>query len=360
MKQPLMIRAGGCVAALLFAGCGGGGVSRSSTATLPGAPELSSAITSGANHPVLNRSCIHKNCIYVSVYNQSDSAVSINAYPVSADGNVAPIWTISGPKTKLGAGRLTVDAARNVYAVDSSANGSILVYAAGTHGNVAPVRTISGSNTGLDYPIDVAVDAHGLIYVANADNDYSRYSVTVYAAGANGNVVPIQTISGSKTTFRLLTGIALDGQGNIYVGGDSNILVFAPGANGNVAPSRTIYNKWIFELNGIAVSTRGAIDVADVCVSYYCYVANEILWFPADANGNVHARRIVGSKTRLNGFTRAIARDPQGRIYIVDGETRSVRVYAARARGDVAPIQSIAGSETGFDTYPGPIGIVVH
>ena len=74
----------------------------------------------------------------------------------------------------------------------------VTVYAEGATGDATPIQDISGSNTGLDFPNDVAVDASGNIYVANGGNAYSN-SVTVYAAGATGNVAPIQDISGSMT-----------------------------------------------------------------------------------------------------------------------------------------------------------------
>ena len=34
---------------------------------------------------------------------------------------------------------------------------SILVFAPGANGNVPPLRTITGSNTGLNYPVAIAV-----------------------------------------------------------------------------------------------------------------------------------------------------------------------------------------------------------
>lgn len=69
------------------------------------------------------------------------------------------------------------------------------VYAKDANGDVAPIRTISGSNTGIDGPNGIAVDSDDNVYVA----EYFTDSVTEYAKNAHGNVAPIRTISGSNT-----------------------------------------------------------------------------------------------------------------------------------------------------------------
>ena len=239
------------------------------------------------------------------------------------------------------------------------------MYAAGAHGDVAPIRTISGSNTGLYYAWDIAVDAHGLMYVVNNAGRYGKNSITVYAAGANGNVAPIQTISGPQTTLYFPTGIAVDAQGNIYVQnhGWDDILVFAPGANGDVAPARIIWSPWMTDPGtSLAVNAKGAIYTANSrqCGYYGCYGTSAVLRFPPGANGYVaDVKTITGSKTQLNSPD-AIALGPEGRIYVTDvGDSSSIFVYAAGAHGNIAPM-TIAGSNTGFDFFPGPVGIDVR
>jgi len=70
------------------------------------------------------------------------------------------------------------------------------VYAPGANGDVAPIRTITGSNTGLSAPQYDAVDSSGRLYVTNDGS--SLGTITIYAAGANGNVAPIATIGGAN------------------------------------------------------------------------------------------------------------------------------------------------------------------
>ena len=116
------------------------------------------------------------------------------------------------------------------------------VYRAGATRGVPPIQTISGSYTGLDDPVQVALDSTAKIYVAN---DVSN-SVTVYAPRANGNAAPIRTIEGHKTQLHYPQGIALDASGNIYVANVyfshklATVTVYAAGARGNATPINII------------------------------------------------------------------------------------------------------------------------
>ena len=147
-----------------------------------------------------------KSSLYVANFYGS----TVTTYAPTAKGNAKPLHTIAGSKTGLnGPYGVAVDASHNVSVVNtnggSAFTGSVTVYAAGAYGNVAPTRTISGSNTGLFYPFGIALDSSTNIYITN----YNGQSVTVYAAGANGNVAPVQTISGSNTGLNGPAGILL-------------------------------------------------------------------------------------------------------------------------------------------------------
>jgi len=170
---------------------------------------------------------------------------TVNVYAPGASGNAAPIRSIRGPATKLFyAYGSAVDASGNVYVADGyHVNCCVTVYAAGASGNVKPLRTIQGSRTDLAVPVGVALDSHGNVYVLNAEGSPTR-SVTVYAAGAHGNVKPIRDIVGQNTgLYAAPAGIAVDGSGRVYVlqsGTGNSISVFAAGADGDVAPVRVI------------------------------------------------------------------------------------------------------------------------
>jgi|HubBroStandDraft_6_1064221.scaffolds.fasta_scaffold00004_140 6-phosphogluconolactonase (cycloisomerase 2 family) len=182
--------------------------------------------------------CLRKPCLYVANF----YALSATIYQQTAKGNVAPLHTIAGSNTGLhGPYGIAVDANHKAYIVNTNGGsqftGSLTVYAAGANGNVAPMQTITGSNTGLAYPFCIALDSSNDLYVTN----YNGQSVTVYAAGANGNVAPIRTISGSNTGLNEPFGIAVRGT-TMYVANESNstVTVYGATANGNVSPIRTI------------------------------------------------------------------------------------------------------------------------
>jgi hypothetical protein len=138
---------------------------------------------------------------------------------------------------------LAVDTVNNEFfvAIGSPTN-SVLVFARTANGNVAPLRTISGAATGLNGPYGVAVDiVNNEVAVANLGGN----SVTVYARTANGNASPLRTISGAATGLSGPFGLAVDTVNNElavvnFIIGNSSVTVYARTANGNVAPLRTL------------------------------------------------------------------------------------------------------------------------
>ena len=68
-----------------------------------------------------------------------------------ADGDVAPIRILEGPDTKLGAGRITVDPVRNLLMVSSATNRgegrALKIFDRMASGNTPPLRTITGTGS---------------------------------------------------------------------------------------------------------------------------------------------------------------------------------------------------------------------
>jgi 6-phosphogluconolactonase (cycloisomerase 2 family) len=175
-------------------------------------------------------------------YVANPSTNTILIYAASAHGKATPIGTIAGSQTGLNDPfGVALDKSENIY-IANRGNSSVTVYVAGSTGNVAPTQTIAGTRTELDLPDQLALDSSSNIYVANATSPSGNGSLTVYAAGANGDVAPTETIEGAKTELNLPNGIAVDSADNIYAANynSSTITVYAAGSNGNVAPINTI------------------------------------------------------------------------------------------------------------------------
>lgn len=300
--------------------------------------------------------------IYVA--NASYPAGSVTVYTKHADGNVAPVQTISGSNTGLVQPEgIAVDDAGKFYVSDSfgsrvksddgaSQQGVVFVFAAKADGNVKPMATI---HDGLNYPDGVAFDRTGNLYVAN----FEGCDITVYAARTYKLIRTITSAGSYGLCY--IDGIALDGAGNTYVvdtpysGHDTSsysgfILVFGPGANGHVLPIRVLAGP-LTKLTapyGIAVNSRGEIYVTN----YAKKPPNpEILVFAAGATGNVKPVRVIrGPMTQLAGA--GIALDSRGTIFIANDPftgTDSITAYHHNARGDAPPIREISGDNTGLN-----------
>ena len=226
---------------------------------------------------------------------------SITVYAAGATGNATPTATIAGSNTGLnGPVGIVFNTARQLYAANTRSN-SITVYAAGATGNATPIATIAGSNTGLTASNGIAVDAVGRLYVANFDNvNITSSSITVYAAGATGNVTPMATIAGSNTGLNAPFGIALDAGGRLYVANldSDSITVYAAGATGNATPTATIAgsNTGLNNPIGIAVDAAGRLYVTNFNSGNF-----GIVIYAAGASGNATPTAIIaGSNTGLN------------------------------------------------------------
>lgn len=139
-------------------------------------------------------------------------------YRRDADGNARPIRAIQGPKTKLhqivGIG---VDHVRDKIVVSTySRTGGVtglLVFDRTASGDVAPVATITGPKTGIHRPRQIAVDSQtGNIYVACINNEYlPPYNVDKAREGLAADVVIPSPWNTGKEGFIGVWNVADDG-----------------------------------------------------------------------------------------------------------------------------------------------------
>ncbi len=117
---------------------------------------------------------------------------SITFYPMDGVGNIAPLKTIAGPKTRLNwPAHIWVDEAREEFYVANDADHSILVFGMDDDGDVAPRRMIRGPKTQIRNPMGVFVDLkNDELWVSNMGN----HRATVYARTASGDAEPKRVI----------------------------------------------------------------------------------------------------------------------------------------------------------------------
>ena len=117
---------------------------------------------------------------------------SISVYPLKAEGDVAPLRIIAGPKTRLNwPAAMYLDQERGDLYLANDTDDSIVVFHATDSGNVAPTRVIRGPNTGIKNPTGIFLDLkNDELWVSNMGN----HSATVFSREANGDVAPLRTI----------------------------------------------------------------------------------------------------------------------------------------------------------------------
>ncbi|HEV2644978.1 MAG TPA: choice-of-anchor D domain-containing protein [Acidobacteriaceae bacterium] len=209
----------------------------------------------------------------------------------------------------------------------------------------------------LNYPVGIAYDSSGNLFVADAQNyvvrriDHTTGNITVFAgtSGTSGN-----SLGGGVATsaqFGLVAGLAIDSSNNVYVSDRTNnlvwkitsagaISVYAGGGSGGLgdgglATAGTLNNPWALSTdasNNIYISDSGnnlvrVVDHSTNIITTFAGVA-------ADATGGcVGAGTLYSTSTPPYTPTQAhlcfpqgVAFDSSGNAYIVDTSNHIVRV----------------------------------
>lgn len=214
---------------------------------------------------------------------------------------------------------LAVDAAGNLYVADRGNHTIRKVTPAGVVTTVAGLAATSGSNDGVGsearfkLPYALAVDASGILYVADTWNFTVRKIVQSGKGGTGPGVVTTvagaagvegsQDGTGTEARFGLTEGIAIDGSGNIYVSSKDAIRRIAP----------------------------------DMVVTTF-----------AGTSGVVGAADGTGSNARFFA-PGAMVTDAAGNVYVGDGLNRTVRKITPAAE-----VTTLAGKSTERGSADGP------
>ena len=275
--------------------------------------------------------------------------------------------------------------------------GTISEFSESANGNVAPSSVITNHNNG---PVAIAFSSKEGIGFANGSiTSGGQFGVETFSL-AGDFLTGIEGFAKHTGT----NAVAFDSKGQLFVsaslpGGGRAIDVFPPGANnsgsGGIAkPKRTISDEGGLAIDSnnllyVANSTTATIDIfpsgsgtmqaqiggsntglvapstvaVDASLNVYVFDASRatISEFAAGATGNVAPiRTISGSNTALgggNGFSFGLAvSKTSGDIFVSNPASNAILVFAATASGNVAPIQTIAGSATELSE---PVGLAV-
>jgi sugar lactone lactonase YvrE len=241
-------------------------------------------------------------------------------YPAGSNGDIPPVAIISGDKTGLVTPNgIAFDAKEKIYVTnDGSQFGreadSVTVYPANAQGNIAPIATISSD--GIRDPRGIAVDSAGKIYVTNNDDPQK---ITVFPAGADGSPDPIVSIQGPQTELEEeIQGVTVSPTGEIYVAScplsrPGKITEYAANSDGDVKPIATITDKVDTKLNSprsIALDSSGQIYVANI---------ENVTVYPSGTHSNAAPLfTIAGPFAQFINAPSGIALDSEKNIYLVN------------------------------------------
>lgn len=210
------------------------------------------------------------NNIYASTRTGSggSTAGTINIY--NASGSVTRTFSPANTSGSLITypGALSVDRNGNIY-VNSEA--LELAYAPSTAtGNINASYQLAGGSSQIYYPSGSSVDAQNNFYLAQTFSTTGNpQGILIFNSGVSATSAPARTLVGALTTFNTVSFVAGDKNGNVYVTGTSSagstpqIAIFSNTATGNIAPTKVISgsNTLLDDPRGIAVDGNGTIYV---------------------------------------------------------------------------------------------------
>lgn len=346
---------------------------------------------------------------------------------ITADGTVSTLAGSGAAGNANGAGTsasfngpigIAVDAAGNVFVADSYNHLIRKITPAGVVNTLAGTGTAGdadGTGTAASFkdPIGLDIDAYGNLYVTDTQNDKIRkITPQGLVTGITGQATPGDANGDlASATFNTPFGIAVDGDGNLYIGDTNNNLVrkitvikyaidksLPPGLKfdnktGNISGMPTSvspaadYHITAYSAGGSSTATVN-IEVRDnnavsppPKISYVTpqnYIVGRTIApltprndggpVPAGVYGDVTVLAGNGQKGNANGAgasvsfnaPNAVATDPNGNIYVADKANNLIRkitpdgVTTTFAGNGVAAVVDGQGTAAGFN---GPEGI---
>jgi sugar lactone lactonase YvrE len=288
----------------------------------------------------------------------------------SADGTGSAAL-FAGPSS------VAVDSSGNVYVADTYNNTIRAITPAGVVTTLAGSAAAfpgnvdgTGGAARFNSPSGVAADSSGNVYVADTFNDTIRKIttpggvVTTLAGSAAGSGSADGT--GSTARFNFPLGVAVDNAGNVYVGDEGNntirkittpggvvtTLAGSPGVTGSTDGTGSA--ALFFGPSGVAVDGSGNVYVADSGNNTIRKITSAgVVTTLAGSPGVTGSADGTGSAAQFN-FPRGVAADSAGNVYVVDGGNETIRKITPA--GVVTTLAGCAGVTGSADGTGGPCG----
>ncbi|WP_295677072.1 NHL repeat-containing protein [uncultured Mucilaginibacter sp.] len=234
---------------------------------------------------------------------------------------------------------LAVDASGNLFVADAGDNLIREISPAGVVTTIAGSDTtgsVNGIGTASSFfdPLGVSVDVHGNIYIADAGNNLIRLigqggQVSTFAGTLNTG------ISTNLSPFNNPSGVAVDGNGNVFVANylNSTIMKITPsgvvstyagvdtvkGSNNGPAPSATFYYP-----NSVAVDAAGNVYVSDGVNNLIRKITPDGTVSTLAGSGLAGSADSTGTKASFN-YPAGLAVDAAGNVYVADSNNNLIR-----------------------------------
>jgi uncharacterized protein (TIGR03437 family) len=292
--------------------------------------------------------------LYVADYNNSRIRKVSNGVITTVAGNGTVGYSgDNGPATSAQLSSpqgVAVDSAGNLYIADVGNNrvrkvsNGVITTVAGT-GPAYPGGGFGGdggpaTSAQLYWPVGVAVDSAGNLYIADLNNErIRRVSKGVITTVAGSATLDYSGDNGPATSAGLSSpqGVAVDSAGNLYIAdyNDSRIRRVSNGVITTVAGNGTggyggdggpATSAELYFPNGVAVDSAGNLYIADSNTQRIRKVANGVITTVA-GNGTVGYSGDNGPATSAQlHYPMGVAVDSAGNIYIADDYNSRIRI----------------------------------